>query len=269
MPEVYHYDTKSSNEVGAPFMLLTYIHGTVADECGLNDNQYRVVLAQIAKMTVEIASHTFPTIGCLVEGSDGSLKIGKELETDREPFQTAREYYTAVCLNRFQVYAKRYFRNNEDAERCPGIQLPLLFNSFMHLLTTHNTDKGPFYLTNRDLGLHNVLVDANLQIVGVIDCDTMFAAPIHVAAQHMHIGIIHPPKPGHVTKKIAAKETYQRGSKMFEFYVECVKEAELKLYGKTTLADAMKSDGAKLVEGLESYRSMQEWVNAEWVKSYW
>ena len=269
VPDVYHYDTESTNEINAPYMLLTYIHGSVADECGLCNEQYQQVLAQIAKITVELASHTFPRIGHLVEDADCTFRIGKELETDEGPFETASEYYAAISSARLRSYTD-YIPNNEVAEACPGLQLPTLFTSFMPILTRHdNDDRGPFCLTNRDLGLHNVLINAELKIVGVIDCDTMFAAPIHVAAQTLNIALLTLPVPGLATKKEAAKKTYRNGREMLDYFLERVKEFELERSPMTTLADAMDSDGARLVEGLESYRSMQEWSNAEWVKGYW
>ena len=269
VPEVHAYDASSENEIGASYMLLTYIHGNVADKCHLNSDQSRHVLNQMVEIMVKLAAHTFDCIGCLSVDEEGHFTISTDLETNGGPYKTAQEYYNATSVHRFHHYADRYFRNNGEADCEPGLHLPFLFNNLMPMLTDCMKDTGPFFLTNTDFGMHNVLVDANLNIVGIIDCDSLMAAPIHVTAQYETLLGRTIPLPGLATQESVTTQTFVKGKVDFDYLVERVAIAETKLHGNTPIADAMVSDGARLVEGLHRYRAMQDWVNAEWVKSYW
>ena len=250
-------------------MLLDYIHGTAAVHCALNDEQSLRVLGQLADVIVELASHKFDKIGALYITGTGEFDIGKDLETGGGPYGTAQEYYSAVSKHRFQHYANNYFWTNLDAKRDAGSHLPSLFNQMMDILTDCSTDQGPFSLTNTDIGFHNILIDQNLNIVGLIDCDTVKAAPIHVLAQYPDFCDMLVAKPGLATTKPMAKKVLAEGTILFSKFVEMIANAERHIGGETPIAKAMTSDGARLFEGLQSYMGLQSWVNVNWIESYW
>ena len=250
-------------------MLLDYVHGTTADKCGLNNEQSLQVLVQVAEIMVELATHRFDKIGALSLDEAGNVVIGQDLETGGGPYKKAQEYYSAVSKHRFQFYANRYFRNNLDAKRATGLHLPSLFNQMMEIMTDCATDCGPFPLTNTDIGFHNLLLDENLNIVGMIDCDGVKAAPIYVVAQYPHFSEITIPVPGLITEKPMARKVLAKGTIMFGKFLKMIEAAEKRHGDEVLLAIAMGSDGARLFEGLEAYMSLQDWVNAEWVEGYW
>ena len=108
---------------------MAYIHGTAADDFDLTDEQTRHVQEQTAAMILELASHKFDRIGALKEDGAGSFVIGKDMEMNEGPFETAGEYYTALSMFRFRGYADRYFRDNLDSESVPGLHLPFMFTT--------------------------------------------------------------------------------------------------------------------------------------------
>ena len=250
-------------------MLLDYIHGTAADRCGLSDEQSLSVLEQLADVIVELASHKHDRIGALCIDQTGEFAIGKDLETGEGPYETAQEYYSAVSKHRFQYYANNYFWTNLDAKRDAGLHLPSLFNQMMDILTDCSTDRGPFCLTNTDIGFHNILLDKNLKIAGMIDCDTVKAAPIHVLAQYPDFCDMIIARPGLATTKPMAKKVLAEGTLLFNKFLDMVANAERRLGRETPIANAMTSDGARLFEGLQDYMGLQSWVNVEWIESYW
>jgi len=77
--------------------------------------------------------------------------------------------------------------------RC-SFALPLPFKELVHRYCSGDT--GPFSLTNRDFGFHNVLVDYNFSIIGVIDFDGIMAAPKEVVGQFPALCALGPPAPG-------------------------------------------------------------------------
>ncbi len=269
MPGVHGFSAHRTDEVGPPYMLLDYIHGTTADKSGLNNDQVLHVLKQMADIMVDLANHRFDKIGAIYTNEPGEFEIGRDLETGGGPYQNAQEYYNAVSKHRFQFYANGYFYTNSDAKRDPGLHLPSLFNQMMDILTDCATDSGPFSLTNTDIGFHNILLNEALNIVGVIDCDTVKAAPIHVVAQYPDFSDIIIPTPGLATKKPMAKKVLAEGTIVFGKFLKMIAEAEGRIGGETPIAVAMNSDGARLFEGLQSYMGHQDWVNVEWVESYW
>ena len=250
-------------------MLLDYIHGTTADKCDLNADQTLHVLEQMVDITVDLATHKFDRIGALYINEAGDFEIGQDPETGGGPYQNAQEYYNAVSKHRLQFFANNYFWTNSDAMREDGLHLPSLFNQMMDILTDCATDRGPFALTNTDIGFHNILLDETLKIIGMIDCDTVKAAPIHVVAQYPDFSEIVLSVPGLTTVKPMAKKVLAEGAIMFRKYVDMVAKAEKRTLEETPIATAMVSDGARLFEGLEQYMGHQEWVNVEWIQGYW
>ena len=269
VPEVHGFSAHRTDEIGPPYVLLEYIHGTPADHCDLSNDQSTHVLEQLADVIVELAGHKFDKIGALCINGVGDFIIGKDLETGDGPYETAQEYYGAVSKHRFQHYANNYFWTNLDTKRDAAIHLPSLFNQMMDILTDCSADRGPFSLTNTDIGFHNILLDRNLKIIGLIDCDTVKAAPIHVLAQYPDFCDIVIAKPGLATTKPMAKKVLAEGTVLFNAFVDMVAKAERRVGGETPIANAMTSDGARLFEGLQSYMSLQSWVNVEWIESYW
>ena len=59
--------------------------------------------------------------------------------------------------------------------------LPLLFSACINAIH-HDYMEKDFGLANRDLGLHNLIVDKEFNVVGLIDLDFVISAPLHVVA---------------------------------------------------------------------------------------
>ena len=274
VPEVHAFNALVDNDIGAPYMLLTYIHGTVADEIegielATDVEGTRHVLTQLANIMVELATCKFDRIGSIFANANGNFEIGPLLETDGGPYFTAQEYYQAVSEHRFHYYARESFANNQEAKRAGGLHLPVLFNNFMPIFTNSKVDKGPFSLTNTDFGSHNVLVDKQLNIIGLIDCDNIFAAPVHVVAQMPSAGCMSSGLPGLKLRRPVAQEVAAEGQLWRERFVPMVAAAEKNFGAGTPIADAMTSDAAWLVKGIENYQHHQTSRLVEWTSCYW
>ncbi len=280
IPEIYAASATNDNSVGVPYILMEYIHGTVAngfeyDGMGGpgNPEQHAHLLKQMAQIMVQLASIRFDKIGSIFQNDETEeFYIGPELETGKGPFSTAQEYYNAVSSHRLDCYIKTCFETNLKVDEDRGVTLPLVFNHLMPFFTNSDTDTGPFYLTNADFGFHNVLIDADFNIQGVIDCDDCLSAPLHVAAQLPSLSGLDPHPPGMETKKPLAIKFGKVTALDIERFVKMVAEAELSLQGenlKTSLADTMQSDGFYMWQGLDWYNSHCGWVNTERLQSFW
>jgi hypothetical protein len=93
---VHSYSVDTNNQVGAPYILIDYIHGTVAtelrdsneDEGGLfgTPDQDRAFRKQMAEIQATFSSFKFSQIGILYQDKETSdFFFGPEIETGKGP----------------------------------------------------------------------------------------------------------------------------------------------------------------------------------------
>jgi hypothetical protein len=202
VPGLFAHDGDSANEVGAAYMLLEYIHGTTAAELAEihgsapatygtaeKDHKFR---EQMARIQAEVLSFKFPLIGGLYYSTETStFYIGPDLETGKDPWKTSTEYYRDLTDH---LLKKTDTLGVPRAKETHAFALPVLLN---HLMTLHSEERaGPFRLINRDFGAHNILVDNDFNIVGVVDFDGVMAGPLEMAAQYPVLSCMKVDPPG-------------------------------------------------------------------------
>ena len=102
MPQVFGYHVRWDNEVGAPYIFMSFINGNVASDLRLTkdcevgrfgtldqDKRFR---QQMASIQVQLASLQFDQIGSLYQDGD-SFSIGPEVETGDGPWTPSAQYY--------------------------------------------------------------------------------------------------------------------------------------------------------------------------------
>ena len=167
VPKVWEYSTTHSNAVGAPYILMDYIHGTVATElrrarsCPLQmfgtpeqDQRFR---EQMAEIQATVASFRFAQIGSLYHNpATDEFYIGPELQTGRGPWGSSTEYYDDLVNHLLHSASAK-----DELKQSQSFMLPSILG---HLIRIHGEEKtGPFRLTNRDFGAHNILVNENFE----------------------------------------------------------------------------------------------------------
>ena len=152
---------------------MEYLQGTTAELMNASPGQDIQFLHQMASIQVELANIQHDRIGSIFEGPSG-VYIGRDVETHRGPFQDPRDYYVAVISHRGSCckYSKERTRFDDL-----NLTRMIFYSSF---LITYNEQK--FGLVNRDLGPHNLRVDEEFNIIGLIDLDFVLAGPLHVMA---------------------------------------------------------------------------------------
>ena len=124
-----------------------------------------------------------------------------------------------------------------------------------------------FCLVNRDFGAHNLLVDNQFKICGMIDAELM-SVPLVVAAQLPdHIWLDREP-PGHVETKPLAIARMKMVRPKFREYEEMVKSAEFKVQAKSRITTLMSSDVSSIYQGLTRCMANQDFVKKKWRKAY-
>jgi hypothetical protein len=274
VPEVFAHDLSVDSIVGAPYILMSYIHGTVAAELqeargctqgifGTPEQDHRF-WTQMARYHVQLTSLTFDKIGGLRQVND-QFSVGPEMETGEGPWDTPQDYYSVLARHRMAVAQSDAEPEVRDSE---SFSLPLKFPPLMQLYDSPST--GPYSLANRDFGAHNVLVDDDFNIVGLIDFDGVMAAPDAVVAQFPTFMGIDRAVPGYIETNEFALERIEKTSHLLPKYVALVR-AELDKsggQGNTHLADMLESDSASIVQGLNEYGQHQDFVNDAWMSAY-
>lgn len=278
---MHSYSLDVTNDVGAPYILMDYIHGTVAAElrrakdCDIGlfgtpaqDQKFR---QQMADIQVKLSSFTFNQIGSLYQDESGFF-IGPDIETGKGPWVTSMDYYTDLANHVLQDCV----RNAEpEVHTTVSFALPSVFQHLILLYSQSQSRSmgGPFRLMNRDFGAHNLLVNDDFEIIGLIDLDGVMAAPMEAVAQYPTLTGLDREPPGHIETKPAAKERIMRTEPRLMEYKELIGTAETEMkvgsdWGKKPIASLMLSDAASILQGLLKYRGHQKWVNDKWMEAY-
>ncbi len=178
---MHHYDLDLNNDIGAPYILMDYINGAAASELrrikncdrGLfgtaeQDQKFR---QQMAKIQVELSTFNFDRIGGLYQDEQSSeFFIGPELMTGKGPWTSPMDFYIDLADHAMAVCATE---TKPEVHEKTSFAVPVLFKELISYVYQSRQDPtgASFRLTNRDFGAHNLLVNDDFDIIGVIDFD--------------------------------------------------------------------------------------------------
>ncbi|KAI9761634.1 MAG: hypothetical protein M4579_000868 [Chaenotheca gracillima] len=281
VPEVHHYDVGPNNAIGASYILMDYIDGTVATDLqeakGFRPSQYgtpdqdRKFRQQMAAIQVELSCFVFHKIGSLYYDEPTSrFFIGPEVETGKGPWKSPMEYYADLADHALESCVASA---GADVLEAPSFGLPILFKHLISLYGQGTNRSGlSFRLTNRDFGAHNLLVNDNFEIVGVIDFDGVMAAPAEVVAQYPQLTGFDPQPPGHIETRQIVLDRLKIVMPQIEQYknligtIEATKGSYKTRY--PTISSSISSEAASIYRGIHSYMSHQKFVNDKWMDAY-
>lgn len=107
VPEVFAHDISPDNEVGAPNVLMSYIHGTSvmghsqAREYDLDSDEK--FWQRMADIQIQLASLNFDKIGSIYQEPDGSFAIGPEVVTGLGPWDDADRFWFNLAKHYFET----------------------------------------------------------------------------------------------------------------------------------------------------------------------
>ena len=251
-------------------MLMEYINGNTAMELsGRKDctplvfgtaEQDARLRQQMARIQVDLARCHFDSIGSLrFDEKDNEFFIGAEPVTGLGPWKSSFAYYNDIAEHALKSTVSR-----EELSSRHSFALPLVFKDLVARFCSDDT--GPFSLANRDLGFHNILVDDDFAIIGVIDLDGIMAAPKEVVGQFPGLSDMDPPAPGIPPANTLVLEREEKEKPLMESYAALLREyaddSERQIF-----ADIMTTPHA-LVRGLEDFEMHQDFVNDMWMDSF-
>ncbi|KAK0113555.1 hypothetical protein ONS96_014414 [Cadophora gregata f. sp. sojae] len=223
---------------------------------------------QMARIQVDLASLTFDKIGALYQEGDGFV-IGPEIQTGLGPWDNALNYYRDVSHHLISVASEEADSEVRESEAFTAI--PKLVERLMAINAEREPMEKQFALANRDFGPHNLLVDADFNIVGLIDFDGVLAAPLPVVAQFPQMAGFDRLVPGSVETDPVVLESLVTSESLLKQYKDFVMLAETEHAGGKTepmIAEMLLSDMSFIVEGMQSFSMHSEEVNDEWKAAF-
>lgn len=251
-------------------MLMEYINGLTASELrerkecaplvyGTKEQDARL-RQQMAQIQIDLARCRFDSIGSLrFNEKDNGFCIGPETVTGLGPWKSSFAYHIDAAEHALKSSASR-----DELSSRHSFAVPLVFKDLVTRFCSDDT--GPFSLTNRDFGFHNVLVDDNFSIIGVIDLDGIMAAPKEVVGQFPALSGLDLPAPGIPPRNPLVMEWEEKRKPLRESYA-----ALLRVYAdgpeRQIFADIMAIPYV-IVRGLKAFEMHQDYVNDEWMESF-
>ncbi|KAK4613468.1 hypothetical protein CLAFUW4_09198 [Fulvia fulva] len=262
VPEVFAYDLSPDNEVGAPYILMSYIHGTSAMELsqarGYDLQKDEKFWQGVADIQMQLASLHFDKIGCIYQDSSSdSFTIGPDVVTGLGPWDDAETFWSDLAQHYLQnvmaagtAAAGQDDDDDEEGDEAEPFQLPPQFANFPALIQMLSKER-PFRLTNRDFGIHNLLVNDAFEIVGLIDLDGVMAAPVEMVAQMPRFSGLDLPLPGFGDEG-EAEDAEEGNEEAIGMYIARLQDAVSRIGGAELgeLVESFTSTEAGIVQGL-------------------
>ncbi|THX03506.1 hypothetical protein D6D13_07642 [Aureobasidium pullulans] len=188
VPQVYASDTSADGEVGAPYVLMNRLEGNSGLDLGLEiPLQYENdIFSEMARIHVRLSRTRLPRIGKIIGiNEDGTYQQGN-IPGIGGPFDTAAEYYTAWSKNVSFGLEEEQLRQASGKFAEEVVASTALFKrsiaDLADIIFTPTNNRGPFPLIHGDFGHHNILVDDDYRVKGVVDFEYAFAGPWEILA---------------------------------------------------------------------------------------
>ncbi|KAK9440300.1 Protein kinase-like domain protein [Metarhizium brunneum] len=215
VPFILHWGTREESPLGiGPFIIMDYINHEMNMTAALNtpgltldippvldpnidEAKLEMLYRQVANILLQLSKLELPLIGALEETHEWSWEVTRRplsmpmnelVRTGTFPraklptstFKTSSEYFQALAKLHVDHLASQ--RNDAVESRADCQRKYTARQLFQKLarerkLVSDRYDKGPFKFWCDDLRPSNILLDANLQIVAVIDWEFSYAAP--------------------------------------------------------------------------------------------
>lgn len=292
VPFVLHWGTKEESPLGlGPFIIMDHIDHAMSMSDALNtpgfadedrpilnhdiqEEKLEMLYKQVADIVLQLSTLSLPKIGSLSHLDDFTWEVTQrplsinmnelvrvvslprlKLPKPTATFETASAYFNALAdLHLDHLICQR----NDSVDSETDCRRKYTARKLFHRLITEggftatSTDNGPFKLWCDDLRPSNILLDENLQVVGVVDWEFTYAAPVEFS--HAPPWWLLLEQPEYWPDGIEAwKETYQS---RFQTFLKVLREREDVGLGRGTLKKEQRLSDAMD----ESWKAGDFWV---------
>ncbi|KMQ46726.1 hypothetical protein A7C99_1841 [Trichophyton rubrum] len=276
VPEAYYCDASLSNAIGAPYILMEYIHGTTAEKLRKNlayrENEFGSVDENInfkrglAMIQVELASKKFDRIGRPRPAPQGGYYVAST--PTEAAHDTSGAFYRRLTSN----LLREARMSGRTVAQDLTLSIPALFEQLIARWSTH---RGPFGVALTSLGAHNVLVDENFRVKAVIHPEGLMAVPREIQAQMpLSMGLQTSPPRSHA-RSVTEMTTLMEEMERAKSYLSYLKEADRIKYAgvrrdanNAPLYTAVLGPAALIYQGLVEFKNFRQNVDRKWLATY-
>ena len=182
VPQVYAFDTSTSNQIGAPYFCMSFVPGqTLATAwfdttlpTPLEGRRLRALTA-LSQCLAQLAQFSFPKIGSIHKGEDGDLTIGpcydwKEKEDGTFCIVASGPYDTAA------EYLRDHYAVTDKNDNPWSVAGKTVTKAAVRHLPFQDPSQG-FVLSIPDFDVQNIMVDDEGGLTGIIDWDLVQTLP--------------------------------------------------------------------------------------------
>ena len=271
------------------FLILEFVEGRKLDLrklTELSEEQQTSLYTSLADIYIQLRRLEFPSIGCLLSGSDGilvnkkttSLDINMQELEGLQPSKIQASYYSAnghlISASKYvdmlleiadNAFAKGRGSVLDEKKGSDALYHLHLFRKFTQGWVDPSLDQGPFVMVHGDLEPYNLIVDENMSIVSVLDWEWSRIVPRQFFVPPLWLDV-------NDTTKLALKPVYGFYLEKFDRLLEIVRNREIERFGEPVLADewtAAKHDSGFLVaNALENWTDM-DWFAHRYINRQW
>ncbi|KAH8102254.1 hypothetical protein BXZ70DRAFT_891049 [Cristinia sonorae] len=188
VPRVFDFGVHTPNNVvGVPYILMERLNGRPFTWAELRPFQRTKILQQFADVYIELSKHPFPSIGCLLPSISSSWKVGPivfETHADTNPygrlllpgpFTTSTQYRRDIVQRHLELI--RSHQTNPKRRLDSYLMHLFLLESFPAIANYESSTDGNFYLRHMDDKGDHILIDEDMNIVGIIDWEWAQTCP--------------------------------------------------------------------------------------------
>ncbi|SPQ26006.1 06ecb864-72aa-450f-b88f-6fcf323cebfd [Thermothielavioides terrestris] len=248
VPRVFAHDASGEVGVGVVFMLIEFVPGdTAMDSFGGWDARKGETPARfkdkfhaaLADIQVEMASIRFDKIGAIVY-HDGEFAVGP-IPNLGGPFDTAAEFFEAWAGAAKFPYKEATIRPRTPVHLVDEILSAIWSfpSGVRELSRRYPFRSGPFPLIHTDLYSSNIIIDADYNILSVIDWENSLVGPWELVEFNKELSVVPAVMDGPVFSKSAQGIAMQ--SSRAE-YIKLVQQAEERGQHDTTLSTILSDE---------------------------
>ncbi|KAK1241853.1 hypothetical protein MKX07_007676 [Trichoderma sp. CBMAI-0711] len=181
LPEIYEFDTTANNEIGAPYLCMSFLPGRPVSQLWfdkssalpLEDLRLRI-LTSVSRSMAQLSCLTFDTMGAIMEDEFGTIVIGTMYDCDQQE-DGSITYSSSGPYSSVSAFLKDKYVTISQ-ENVWGKAKTKVMEAIIACRPTFDSPPG-FVLCHPDFDSQNVLVDDQGNVTGFMDWDFAHTMP--------------------------------------------------------------------------------------------
>ncbi|KAB5513256.1 kinase-like domain-containing protein [Coniochaeta sp. 2T2.1] len=189
VPEVFGYETgMDRSPVGLPYLLMQCIGGNMLFDLGgpgvLTDEQRAKIRRSVASIQCKLMDAPLTQLGSLILKPDGGIDIGPLPAAFgfEGPFRSTADYFLSWARHN-TTFKNSHLLGAHPSLRQAAQAFPRrLASTVESLVSPEHSGDGAYPILHPDFLMHNILLDDDYEVVGIIDWEYAHSAPVEVFA---------------------------------------------------------------------------------------